>query len=101
MLLTCSIKHSAPRDRVNAEKGLNFPSMTISSNATTLCGAPVIVAAGAGEGGRGGAVGGAAAGGAAYEVGVCSSGADVTLGALRACSSARSSRREVAASRLR
>ena len=76
--------------------------MTISSKATTLCGAPVIVAAGAGEGGRGGGGGGAAAGGAAYEVGVCSSGADdVTLGALRVCSSARSSRREVAASRLR
>jgi hypothetical protein len=77
--------------------------MTISSNAATLCGVSVIVAAGAAAGGGGGGGGGggdAAAGDGAYELGVRSSDADGAPDTLRACSSAKSSRREVAASSL-
>ena len=102
MLHTCSIKHSPPKDRVDSKKGLSFSTMTISSNAATLCGVSAIdaAAAGAGGGGGGGGGGGAAAGDGVYEVGVRSSDADGAPDALRACSSAKSSRREVAASSL-
>src|SRR5882762_2628955 len=100
-LLTWQIKHSPPNDCVNSRKGLSLPPMTVSSNAVTLRGTSAIVAAGVGGAGGGGGGGGGAAvaDGGVCEVGVRSSAPDAPL-ILRACSSARSSRREVAASSL-